>query len=186
MEILIVPIIFITAVALYFIITYNNFVTLKNRIKEAWSDIEIQLKRRYSLIPNLVESVKGYMKHEKDLLEKITALRTQAEGAMGDKKTVLETNKELTSALGNLKIAFENYPDLKANTNVLKLQEELTATEDKISYSRRFYNQTVLAFNNSLKTFPNVLLAGVFGFKEEEFFDAPDEETKDIKVTLSN
>lgn len=186
MNLLIPILILIVAVAFYFILAYNSFITLKNRVKEAWSDIEIQLKRRYSLIPNLVESVKGYMKHERELLEKITALRTQAQAATDDKKQVLETNQELTRALGSLKIAFENYPDLKANTNVLKLQEELTATEDKISYSRRFYNQTVLAYNTALKTFPNVLLANVFGFKDEEFFDAPDAETQDVKVDLGS
>lgn len=171
------------AVIGFLIFLYNKLVTLKLRVKEAWSDIDVQLKRRNSLIPNLVESVKGYMKHEKSLLEKITELRSKVEKADSPKK-LGELNSQLSSALGSLNIAVENYPQLKANENVNKLQDELTNTEDKISYSRRFYNQSVLAFNTAIKRFPNVLLAGMFGFKEEEFFEADEEERKDIKVDL--
>jgi len=173
------------AVIGFLIFLYNKLVTLKLRVKEAWSDIDVQLKRRNSLIPNLVESVKGYMKHEKTLLEKITELRSKVEKADSPKK-LGELNSQLSSALGSLNIAVENYPQLKANENVNKLQDELTNTEDKISYSRRFYNQSVLAFNTAIKRFPNVLLAGVFGFKEEEFFESSEDERKDIKVDLDN
>ena len=168
---------------LYSLFTYNRMVVLKNRIQEAWSDIDVQLKRRNSLIPNLVASVKGYMKHEKDLLTKVTELRSKIEKT-NDKKELSSLDNQLRGALRSLQIAVENYPQLKANENVLKLQEELSNTEDKIAYSRRFYNQTVLSFNNKIKTFPGVLFARMFNFTPEEFFEASEEERKDVKVEL--
>jgi LemA protein len=168
----------------FFVVLYNKLVTLRLRVKEAWSDIDVQLKRRNSLIPNLVNSVKGYMTHEKDLLEKVTKLRSQVEQAESPKE-LGELSNELSSAIKGINIAVENYPDLKANTNVIKLQEELTATEDKISYSRRFYNQSVLALNTAIQRFPAVLFAGLLGFKQEEFFEANEEERADIEVDLS-
>lgn len=180
---LVLILLIVGAIAGFLVFLYNKLVTLKLRVKEAWSDIDVQLKRRNSLIPNLVESVKGYMTHEKDLLEKITQLRSKVEQADSPKE-LGQLNNQLSSALGSLNIAVENYPQLKANENVIKLQDELTNTEDKISYSRRFYNQSVLAYNTAIKRFPNVLLAGMFGFKDEEFFEASEEERKDIKVDL--
>jgi LemA protein len=167
-----------------FIYLYNRLITLRLRVKEAWSDIDVQLKRRSSLIPNLVNSVKGYMTHEKDLLENVTKLRTQLDAAQNPAE-MGELDSQLTGALGNLKIAVENYPTLKADTTVIKLQDELTSTEDKISYSRRFYNQAVLAFNTAIQRFPNNLLAPIFGFKVEEFFKADEKEREDIEVDLT-
>ena len=184
MSYLLFPLILVGLVIVFAFGLYNKLVTLRLRIKEAWSDIDVQLKRRNSLIPNLVESVKGYMTHEKDLLTKITALRTQVESET-DRKELGKLDSQLSSALGSLKVAVEAYPDLKANQNVQQLQEELTSTEDKISFARRFYNQNVLSFNTSIATFPAVLLAGPLGFKAEEFFEASEEDRKEVKVDLS-
>lgn len=184
MEFLLVPFILLGALALFVFALYNNLVKLRMRVKEAWSDMDVQLKRRNSLIPNLVESVKGYMKHEADLLTKITELRAGLQNET-DPKKLSELDQQMTSALSSLKIAVENYPDLKANQNFIQLQEELTSTEDKIAYSRRFYNQTVMSYNTSIQTFPNVLLAGMLGFKEEVFFEATEEERQDVKVDFN-
>ncbi len=182
--IFLVPLVIIAVIVLFFIFMFNSLVTLRMRVKEAWSDIDVQLKRRNSLIPNLVESVKGYMKHEKELLERITQLRSSVETTK-DRAELGKLDGQLTSALGSLKIAVEAYPDLKANQNVINLQQELTDTEDKISYSRRFYNSNVLAYNTSISTFPNVIFAGMLGFKEEQFFEANEDERKDVKVDLT-
>lgn len=183
--IILIPLVLVGLVILFFIFMFNRLVTLRLRVKEAWSDIDVQLKRRNSLIPNLVESVKGYMQHEKGLLENITKLRAGIESTKSPEE-LGKLDSELTKSLSQLKIAVESYPDLKANTNVQQLQTELTDTEDKISYSRRFYNANVLSYNTSLSTFPNVLFAGSLGFKEEQFFEASEEERKDIKVDLTS
>ena len=169
------------ALALFFYFMYNRLVTLRMRIKEAWSDIDIQLKRRNSLIPNLVDTVKGYMTHERELLTKITQLRSSVMSASSPKE-LGQLNSQISSALGSLKVAVESYPDLKASQNFQQLQEELTNTEDKIAYSRKFYNSTVLDYNTSIQVFPNVLFANMFGFKAFEFFEANEEERKDVKV----
>jgi LemA protein len=149
---------------------YNSLVRLRNQVKNAWAQIDVQLKRRYDLIPNLIETVKGYMKHERETLENVTRMRAQAMETSGvaDKA---KAEGMLTSALGQLKIAVENYPDLKANQNFLALQEELTSTENKISFARQNYNDQVLFFNNKTEVFPSNIIAGMFGFKKEDFFE---------------
>jgi LemA protein len=170
------------AVILLFLISaYNQLVVLRNRIKNAESQIDVQLKRRYDLIPNLVETVKGYAKHEKGVFEEVTKARSALMSAkgMGEKA---EANNMMTSALKSLFAVAENYPKLKANENFMMLQEELSGTESKIAYSRQFYNDTVLSYNNKMQLFPTNLVAGMFSFKEHEFFETPAEEKKAVKV----
>lgn len=157
-------------VAIWVIWTYNRFVTLRYRVHEAWSDIEVQLKRRYNLIPNLVESVKGYARHETSAFENVTKARAAAMGA----QTAVEhtkTENMLTGALKSLFAIAEAYPDLKANQNFLELQRELSDTENKIQAARRFYNSNVKDMNTRVEQFPANLIAGTFGFGKEEFFD---------------
>ncbi len=160
-------------VALILISMYNSLVRLRNQVKNAWAQIDVQLKRRYDLIPNLIETVKGYMKHERETLEAVTRMRAQAMEATGvADKSVAEGR--LNAAMGQFKIAVENYPDLKANQNFLALQEELTSTENKISFARQNYNDQVLFFNNKTEMFPSNIIAGMFGFKKEVFFEIED------------
>lgn len=164
---------------LYLIGIFNSLVKLKNQVKNAWSQIDVQLKRRHDLIPNLIETVKGYMTHERETLQNVTNARAQAM----DANTVGEKAKAeglLGGALGRLNIAVEAYPDLKANQNFLALQEELTSTENKISYSRQSYNDQVLFFNNKIQMFPSNIVAGMFNFSEAEFFELEDEKEKDV------
>ena len=157
---------------------YNNLVGLRNLVKNSYSQIDVQLKRRNDLIPNLVETVKGYAGHEKGVLEEVTKARTGVMNAQGVKETS-EADNQLTGALKTLFAVAENYPDLKANSNFQQLQNELTETEDKISYSRQFYNDAVLKYNNACQQFPSNMLAKLFGFKEEEFFEA-DVESREV------
>ncbi|MDO8471469.1 MAG: LemA family protein [bacterium] len=159
----------IAVVVLWLIFAYNRFIVYGTRVKEAWSDIDVQLKRRYDLIPNLVETVKGYMTHERTVFEKVTEARTQAMGAQG-KDEKLGAENVLSGTLKTLFAVSENYPDLKANANFLDLQRELADTENKIQAARRFYNGNVLEYNTRIDTFPTNLIAGAFGFKKEEFF----------------
>lgn len=152
--------------------TYNGLVGLRNQMKNAWAQIDVQLKRRYDLIPNLVETVKGYKIHERETLEAVTNARNLAQNmssAGAGERSKAET--ELSSALGRLLAVVENYPDLKANQNFLALQEELTSTENKISFSRQYYNDSVLRYNNKTQMFPSNMVAGMFGFKAGEFFE---------------
>ena len=156
---------------------YNSLVSRRNRIDEAWSDIEVQMKRRYDLIPNVVETVKGYAAHEKGVLENVTQARNMAMGA----KTADEHAKAenmLSSTLKTLFAVSENYPDLKANANFLDLQRELADTENKIQAARRFYNSTIMDYNTMIQSFPSNLLAGVFGFTAREFFNLEEEAAK--------
>ena len=148
---------------------YNSLVSRRNRIDEAWSDIEVQMKRRYDLIPNVVETVKGYAAHEKGVLENVTKARTMAMGAKTADEHVKAENM-LSSTLKTLFAVSENYPDLKANANFLELQRELADTENKIQAARRFYNGNVMEYNTKIDTFPSNLIAGTFKFKKEEFF----------------
>lgn len=175
--IVILAIIFILVVWLIGI--YNALVRLRNQVKNAWSQIDVQLKRRHDLIPNLIETVKGYMKHERETLESITAYRSQAMNAstVGEKA---EAEGLLGGALGKLNIAVEAYPDLKANQNFLSLQEELTSTENKISYARQSYNDQVMFYNNKIQMFPSNIVAGMFSFNEEEFFELEDPAEKAV------
>ena len=155
---------------------YNGLIQRRNRIDEAFAQIEVQLKRRHDLIPNLVQAVKGYMGFEQDVLTKVTEARANAVAA-GAQGPVQQASAEgaLTGALRSLFAVVENYPELKANENVMQLQEQLTTTENQISFSRQHYNATVLDYNNSIQTFPSMLLAGPFGFAKREFFDAEPE-----------
>ncbi len=153
---------------------FNGFVSLKNRAKEAWSDIDVQTKRRYDLIPNLVETVKGYAAHERELFEKVTQARANAMSAQGIKEKAGAENM-LSDTLKSLFAVAENYPDLKASQNFLELQRELTDTEDKIQAARRFYNSNVRDLNIKVESFPDNIIAGVFGFKQMELFQAANE-----------
>ena len=166
---------------LYLWYIYNSLITAKLRIKEALSHIEVQLKRRVDLIPNLVEAVKGYAKHEKDLLENVTKARANLLSAQSTQEKAT-ANNFLSDTLKSLFAVAENYPDLKASQNFAQLQEQLTDTEDKIAYSRQFLNSNVLDYNNKLQIFPNSLFAGLFHFKPAEFFATSEEDKKPVKV----
>lgn len=172
-------------VVLYVIGAYNALIQLRNQVKNAWSQIDVQLKRRYDLIPNLVETAKGYMKHERETFENITKARSQAMGAAGVGQKA-QAEGALSGAISKFLLVVENYPELKANTNFLALQEELTATENKISFSRQAYNDQVLFFNNKIQVFPSSIIAQSFNFKAEEFFQLENKEERQApKVSFS-
>jgi len=157
---------------LFFAGTYNSLVKLRNQVKNAWAQIDVQLKRRHDLIPNLVETAKGYMRHERETLEAVTNARNLAQKAIGTGVGAQsKAEAGLSGALSRLLAVVENYPDLKANQNFLALQEELTSTENKISFSRQFYNDSVLGFNNKTHMFPSNIIASMTGFKAGEFFE---------------
>jgi LemA protein len=160
----------IAIIAAWLILTYNGLVQRNNRVKEAWADIETQLKRRYDLIPNLVEAVKGYMTHERTVFENVTETRTRAMGAQSEKDKI-ESENMLTQALKTLFAVSENYPQLRANENFLELQRELADTENKIQAARRFYNSNVRDYNIAIQMFPAKLVVGSLGFKPHELFD---------------
>lgn len=156
---------------------YNNLVVSKNQNQNARAQIDVQLKRRHDLIPNLIEAVKSYMAHEQNILTKITELRQQAVNVNdSDIKSVAQIENQLSSALKSLFAVAENYPDLKANQNFIQFQEELASTENKISFARQFFNDTVLNYNNKIQTFPNNIIAGMFNFSKEEYFEIPEVE----------
>jgi len=169
---------------LYVIITYNGLVVIRNHIHDAWANIDTELKRRYDLIPNLVESVKGYAKHESETLEKVIALRNQCRANNGSPAQQATTEKLLVSSLNGLFALAENYPDLKANTNFQELQSELVNTEDRIQSARRFYNGNVRDYRNKAQSFPSNIVAGMFGFpaEAEEFFEVDPVEREPVKV----
>jgi LemA protein len=160
------------------ILVFNRLITLRNRVKEAWADIEVQLKRRHNLIPNLIETVKGYAAHERELFEKVTEARTKAMGA-GTVKEKAQAENFLSSTLKSLFAVAENYPSLKASANFLELQKELRDTEDKIQAARRFYNTNVKDFNIKTESFPSNLIANLFGFKKAEFFEVEEAEVRE-------
>lgn len=168
---LIILIVIVAIIVGFVITTYNDLVRLKNSVKNSFAQIDTQLQRRFDLIPNLVETVKGFAAHEKELLENVTASRSGYMNA-GSPEEKLAMNSQLTSGLRTLFAVAENYPELKANTNFLKLQDELSETEDKVSYSRQFYNDAVTMYNNKLQMFPGNLVAGMFGFREEALFNS--------------
>jgi LemA protein len=176
---LIIVLVVIAVVVLLVISMYNSLIQLRNRVKNAWSQIDVQLKRRHDLIPNLLETVKGYMKHEREIMENITKYRSQAMDAssVGQKA---QAEGLLSGALGQLRVQVENYPDLKANQNFLALQEELTSTENKISFSRQSYNDQVLFYNNKIQMFPSNIIAGMFKFNQEEFFQVEDAKEREV------
>jgi len=163
---------------------YNGLVQARLRVREAWSGIDVQLKRRASLIPNLVETVKGYAAHERETLENVTEARARLQQA-GSPGAAAEANNMLTQTLRSLFAVAEAYPDLKANENFMHLQEELTDTEDKIAYARQFYNTNVLSYNTKTETFPSVVFANMFNFEREEFFEAEEEARQDVRVSFT-
>ncbi len=161
----------IVAVFIFVVVgIYNSLITLRNRADNAWAQVDVQLRRRYDLIPNLVETVKGYAKHEREVFQKVTEARAQAINA-GTVKEQGQAENMLTGALKSLFAVVENYPDLKANQNFLMLQEELAGTEGKIAYARQFYNDTVMKFNMKQQVFPSNIIANMFNFKEKEYFE---------------
>lgn len=175
----------VVVVLIYLWVTYNSLVTARMRIQEAWSQIDVQLKRRTDLIPNLVETVKGYAKHEKSVLENVTKARSALMHASSNLEKA-EANNMLTDTLKSLFAIAENYPDLKASQNFLQLQADLTDTEDKIAYSRQFLNSNVLDYNTKLQLFPNSIVAGLFNFKPADFFAASEEDKKPVKVSFDD
>jgi LemA protein len=178
-------IIILVVVALYVIVAYNGMIKMKNQAKEAWSDIDVQLKRRYNLIPNIVETVKGYAAHEEGVFTKVTEARAAALNATNMKDHGAAENM-LSGALKSLFALAENYPELKANENFMQLQNELVDTEDKIQSARRFYNSIARDFNTKLQQFPGSIVAQTFGFKEVEFFELDDEKEKEnVQVSFN-
>ena len=166
-----IALIIVVVVGIYFVMTYNTFIRLRNYVRESWSDIEVQMKRRYDLIPNLVETVKGYAQHESATLEKVIQARNMAMSAQGNMKEISQSENMLTGALKSIFALSENYPDLKANANFMELQRELRDTEDKIQAARRFYNGNVLALNTKIEMFPSNIVASMFHFEKREFFE---------------
>lgn len=178
---LIVVLVILVLIILYVFTTYNKLVKLRNRVKDQWSQIDVQLKRRFDLIPNLVNTIKGYTKHESETLEKVIQARnTYLSASTPEDK--MKANNELSGTLTKLFALSESYPDLKANTNFLDLQSELQETENKIAMARQFYNDTVLSYNNKVEMIPSNLVAALFHFKTMDFFQVQDEERKNVKV----
>ncbi|MCP4681964.1 MAG: LemA family protein [Desulfobacterales bacterium] len=161
--------------------TYNSLVTMDEGVKGAWAQVENQLQRRYDLIPNLVETVKGYAAHEKEVFVKVTEARSKVAGA-GSINDKIEANNQLSSALSRLLVVVERYPELKANTNFIRLQDELAGTENRIAVERRRFNEAVKAFNIKIRRFPTNILAGMFGFEKAAFFEVPKEKQEAMKV----
>ena len=176
---LLIALVIVVAIVAFIISIYNALVRLKNQVKNAWSQIDVQLKRRHDLIPNLVETAKGYMEHERGTFEAITEARAKAMGA-GNVADASAAEGALSGALSNFMLVVENYPDLKANANFLSLQEELTSTENKIAFARQGYNDQVLFFNNKIQMFPSNIVAGMFGYKQQDFFEVESEEERKV------
>ena len=181
MWIAIVIIVIVVLILIWAVATYNSLVDFRNRVKDAWSQIDVQLKRRFDLIPNLVETVKGYTKHESETLEEVIKARnTYLSASLPEDQ--LKADGELTNAINKLFALSENYPDLKANQNFQQLQQELQQTEDKIAMSRQFYNDIVMQYNNKIEMVPSNIIASLFKFKQEKFFEAQDSEKENVKV----
>lgn len=177
----IIIIVVLVLIILSIISTYNELVRLRNKVKDQWSQIDVQLKRRCDLIPNLVETVKGYAKHEKGTLEAVIKARNTFLTAKSPEDE-MKASKEVSTALNKLFALAEAYPDLKANENFTSLQNTLSETEDKISYARQFYNDNVMNYKNKIEMFPSNIVAGIFNFKPEPFFEATEEERKNVEV----
>jgi len=173
-----------TVVVIWIIVVFNSFVRLKNQVKNAWAQIDVQLKRRTDLIPNLVNVVKGYAKHEREVFENVTKARAEALNAkdQGDIKKIANAENQLSGALKSLFAVAEAYPDLKANQNFLQLQEELTGTENKIAAARQYYNNMVLSYNNKRESFPSNIIAKIFNFEEKQLFEIEEKEKEVPKV----
>jgi LemA protein len=181
---LIVLLIIIILLVIIFIGIYNGLVVKRTRVDNGWAQIDVQLKRRYDLIPNLVETVKGYAAHEKEVFEKVAELRSRAMGATNPKDAA-DANNMLTATLKTLFAVAENYPQLKANENFMRLQEELSATENKIAFARQFYNDVVMDYNATIQQFPQTVIASMFNFKARDFFTAPAGEKEAPKVKFT-
>lgn len=177
----IIAIIVAVILVFWFIGIYNGLITKRNRVKNAWSQIDVQLKRRFDLIPNLVETVKGYAKHESSTFEAVIQARNQF-GKASTIEDKIKADDAISNALSKLMVVVESYPELKANTNFGSLQNELSATEEKISYARQFYNDTVTMFNNAIAVFPSVVVANMFNFREEPLFEAKEVERARVEV----
>ena len=170
----------LTLIILYIVITFNSLITLRNRVENAWSQIDVQLKRRYDLIPNLVSAVKGYMKHERGTLTEITKMRSKL--ISGNMQEKAKASDSISNALKTIFAVSEDYPKLQASENFKMLQEELSGTESKIAFSRQFYNDNVLSLNNKIQQFPSNIISNWLNFKEKEFFKSPESERKPVKV----
>lgn len=177
-------VIVILAIVVLVISVFNGFVSKRNRVQDAWAQIDVQLKRRYDLIPNLLNSVKGYMTYEKSVLTQVTQLRTSIMNGSAQDKA--QANNQLSQALKSIFAVAENYPDLKASQNFINLQQQLMDTEDKIAFVRTSYNDYVLEYNNSLQEFPGNVFSSRFGFKKADFFQAPEAEKQNVKVDFSD
>ena len=177
----IILIIIVVLILIYLGLTYNSFVVLKNRVKDQWAQIDVQLKRRIDLIPNLVETVKGYASHEKDTLEAVVKARNEYLSS-DTPEGKIAANNDLNKVVTKLFALAESYPELKADTSFRELQTTLTETEDKISYARQFYNDVVMKYNNKVEVFPSNIVAGMFGFKTSAYFNATEEERENVKV----
>lgn len=180
---LIILIVAVVVLVVGFVAIYNGLVRARNRVDNSWKQIDVQLKRRYDLIPNLVEVVKDYMSYEQEVLQNVTRARSQAMQAQGPAEAGRAENM-LTGALKSLFAVAENYPELKANQNVSQLQEELTSTENKIAFARQLYNDVVMTYNNRIQTVPSNVIAGVFGFGVREYFEVPEEEKEAVRLDL--
>jgi len=183
MVILLIVLGLVVVLGIYLISLYNGLVKLRNRIENAWAQIEVQLTRRYDLIPNLVETVKGYATHEQETFEAVTQARTMAQNATGVQEKA-DAENMLTGTLKSLFAVSEAYPDLKANENFLNLQEELTATEGRIAYARQFYNDSVFKYNTKIQSFPAVFIAGAMHFTAREYFEADDQSRGPVEVSF--
>lgn len=179
--VIIVIVVILIIIGSYIAATYNNLVSLRNRVNDQWSQIDVELKRRFDLIPNLVNTVKGYAKHESETLENVIKARNTYLSA-DTKEGALKADNELTNAVTKLFALAESYPDLKANENFINLQNELMETENKVSYARKFYNDTALQLNNKIEMFPSNIIAGMFKFTKVEFFKAEETERQNVKV----
>ncbi len=177
----IILIIIVVLILIYLGSTYNSFVVLRNRVKDQWAQIDVQLKRRFDLIPNLVETVKGYASHEKDTLEAVVKARNEYLSS-DTPEGKIAANNDLNKVVTKLFALAESYPELKADTSFRELQTTLTETEDKISYARQFYNDVVMKYNNKVEVFPSNIVAGLFGFKTSAYFNATEEERENVKV----
>ena len=177
----IILVVVLVLLVLYVISTYNGLVGLRNKVHDQFSQIDVQLKRRFDLIPNLVETVKGYAKHESETLEKVIQARNNYASAKSDAEKVAAAN-EMSRGVMNIMALAENYPDLKANTNFIDLQNQLKEVEDKIGYARQFYNDSVLMYNNKIEMFPSNLIASMFKFTKESFFEADEKERENVQV----
>jgi len=185
MGIVLIILVIVALIAVWVIKVYNGLVKARQKVKNSWSQIEVQLQRRFDLIPNLVEAVKGYMGHESDVLEKVTSLRTSWANT-SDVSEKVKIDNELSGALKTIMAVSENYPDLKANQNFTDLQNNLKETENKISFSRQFYNDSVTIYNTRLETFPSNLIASMFGFKAEALFNVDNEAARqNVKVDFN-